>query len=281
MRNAAIKCQDAKSCAAMAQIVIRPFIDSAKETRCACPLNKTLAAMQQAQPSDDSLARATAFWDNCNHGVKGRMGRNWCHADARGFYNATWQPDGALCRSMSRFGPPLGKGGDGGKFICDADKLLRSPGCLVVSVGLNDDTRFESDLHSAWPECEIIGYDGTLDAAKTAAVPKFITHLPLNFNASTYVAYAKSRSRVSLLKIDCDGCEYTAIQPWVDNVCTEQIVVEMHKKTTVSPYMNVVRNHLLLRHLHRAGYRIAFLEPNPLYPKLGTEYTLVRQKRCP
>ena len=36
----------------------------------------------------------------------------------------------------------------------------------------------------------------------------------------------------------------------------------------------------LMLHLHAVGYRIAFLEPNPFYPKLGTEYTLVKNTSC-
>ena len=197
-------------------------------------------------------------------------------------FNATWQPfervGGAACRSMSRFGPPLGKQGEGGKTLCDANALLRDPDCLIVSVGLNEDTRFEQSLHRAAPHCEIIGMDGTLDASKKAAVPKFINFVPMNYNRSTYRDFAGRHVR--LLKIDCDGCEYSHLPSWVDHVCTEQIVVEVHRFTFVHPYTNAIKIHNLMLHLHARGYRVAFLEPNPMWPKLGTEYTMVRNSSC-
>ena len=87
--------------------------------------------------------------------------------------------------------------------------------------------------------------------------------------------------KVDLLKIDCDGCEFTALRPWVTNVCTEQIVVEVHRfKGLGRRYQNVLNVHNLMMHLHAQGYRIAYLEANARYPILGTEYTLVRNRTC-
>ena len=37
---------------------------------------------------------------------------------------------------------------------------------------------------------------------------------------------------------------------------------------------------VILTNLHDRGFRMAFLEPNPHFPKLGTEYTWVRNRSC-
>lgn len=278
-------CRSVEDCAALAHLAARPFANvfqasEPERGKSACKAIHTKAALLAA-PANNAVARANAYWENCDHSAGGKK---WTRADARGYFNATWQPDvnlgGASCRSMSRFGPPMGKDGDGGKMLCEADRLFSGQGCLVVSVGLNDDTRFEQDLHRERPECEIVGMDGTLDANKTALVPKFIQFLPNNFNGKTHQQFA-TRRRVSLLKIDCDGCEYNWLGSWTDHICTDQIIVEMHRWTFSSPRLNADRIHRLMLHLHRAGYRIAFLEPNPYWPKLGTEYTLVRNTSCP
>ena len=278
-------CQSIEACAALAQQAVKPFarvFDDSELDRnaSACKFSATTAAMR-AVPSHDAVARANAYWESCHHGSGGRK---WTRADARGYFNATWQPvvsvGGASCRSMSRFGPPLGRNGDGGKMVCEADKLLGSPGCLVVSVGLDDNTAFEEGLHRDWPQCEIVGMDGTLDATNKARVPDFIHFVPVNFDGKTHQQFV-ARQPVSLLKIDCDGCEYTKLPQWLDHVCTEQIIVEVHRQTFAAPRVNVGNIHRLMIYLHRAGYRVAFLEPNPRWPKLGTEYTLVRNASCP
>ena len=31
-----------------------------------------------------------------------------------------------------------------------------------------------------------------------------------------------------MLKIDCEGCEWHDLAPWLDNVCTGQLLIEMH-----------------------------------------------------
>ena len=279
----AVVCNSEASCAALAARAIEPFqrvfaVDGPVDgqSRCACGFNTTRAAMQHAR-SHDATALATSYWASCGRSKK------WCHSDQRGYYSATWQPfahvGGRACRSMSRFGPPLGPNGDGGKTLCEVSTILRDPGCLVVSVGLYDDTRFEEHFHRAAPQCEIVALDGTLNEAKTSAVPKYIKLMPTNFGPTTYQRFA-DRKRVSLLKIDCDGCEFASLPPWVDHICTEHIVVEMHRKSYLPPQKNAGNIHNLMLHLHAVGYRIAFLEPNPFYPKLGTEYTLVKNTSC-
>lgn len=67
--------------------------------------------------------------------------------------------------------------------------------------------------------------------------------------------------------------------PWLKHLCTEQIVVEVHRIRGHVQW-SVERTHALMTQLHRHGYRVAFAEPNARYPKLGTEYTMVRNRTC-
>ena len=285
-----IVCATADSCDALAQQTALPFVQqfpaTHNNTGCACQLESTddrmarAAADASSRSSSIAVARAHAFWSGCQ---LDKNGKAFTRTDMRSYFRTTWQPGsrlgGVSCASMTRFGPPLGKDGDGGKTLCNVAELLRSPDCLVVSVGLNDDTRFEEHLHRSHPECEIVGMDGTLTAEKAAKVPRFIRFEAQNFDEKTYAKYVQRR-RVSLLKIDCDGCEYRKLRPWLQNVCTEQVVIEMHRRTFDRPYVNARNIHTLMNDFHAAGFRIAFLEPNPLWPKLGTEYTMVRNTTC-
>ena len=102
------------------------------------------------------------------------------------YFEHAWLPEPPQCTSATRFGPD----GEGGKVVCDAGNrrhgLANRNGCLVVSVGLNDDTRAEQAIFRSHPHCLIEGYDGTLTAAKRRLLPpEGLVHIPHNFNAST------------------------------------------------------------------------------------------------
>ena len=88
--------------------------------------------------------------------------------DATLYYSRFWQADANACpSSLRRFGPA----GEGGKVVCDSERLLSASQCLVVSVGLNNDTRAEQALHKGFPNCAIEGYDGTLSEKKRKMLP--------------------------------------------------------------------------------------------------------------
>jgi hypothetical protein len=171
--------------------------------------------------------------------------------------------------------------GDGGKTLCEAEGLLRGPGCLVVSVGINANTEFEEALHRAHPHCEIDGYDGTLSEAKAARARQRVPSLRLhaqNFGAELAANY--SGRSVRLLKIDCDGCEFDAVPPWIKSVCTDQIVVEVHRTLRHKPMHRVRLIHDLMMALSPL-YSVFYLEPNAQFPWLNTEYSLMRSTPCP
>ena len=295
----AIACRGRHQCDTLVERAMRPHEQAFARPKhgCACNLSATADALHNRWHSS-ATAAADLFWQNCNttpdklaasavqaaHKRRGKeptLADRFCRDDAKGYFNLTWLPDaprgGWRCRSITRYGPPLGS--DGGKMLCETDTLLRdSSPCLIVSVGLRGDTRFEQELHAASPHCEIVGMDGTLSLEHTAMVPKFLRFVPRNFNATSYTEF--SRRNVRLLKMDCDRCEYQALRPWIDHVCTEQIVIEIHRETFSHPLLNAYNHHSLVSAMHDRGYRMAFLEPNPIWPKLGTEYTWVRNSTC-
>ena len=196
-------------------------------------------------------------------------------------------------RARCKLQPPLGARrlfegegqfsalGDGGKTVCDTESLLRGPGCRVVSVGINENTEFEEALHRAHPNCAIDGYDGTLNDAKRARARQRTPFMRLherNFGGDLAANY--SRISVRLLKIDCDGCEFTAMPVWVQSVCTDQIVIEIHRTMRHEPRRRVRLVHGLMTALS-SHYSVFYFEPNAQYPWLNTEYSLIRRTPCP
>jgi hypothetical protein len=100
---------------------------------------------------------------------------------------------------------------------------------------------------------------------------------PDGFGAALAANY--STTSVRLLKIDCDGCEFSALPAWVTTVCTDQIVVEVHRTLRWKPKARVRIIHALMLELDKL-YRIFYLETNAAFPWLGTEYSLVRRTPC-
>ena len=90
-----------------------------------------------------ATAAANAFRGACDGGTPVTPD------DWRAYMNVTWLRQAAIssCANFRRFG----SSGDGGKAICDADRTLNADGCLLVSVGLDGDTKFEQAVHRASP----------------------------------------------------------------------------------------------------------------------------------
>ena len=303
-------CQNVDECADIARLAEHLFADHhplSAGGRVACPTANVSNALLTAAPGD-AAARASAFFDACNNKRRGML---WSKADRKAYFNATWHTQvrhGARsCSRLSRFGAPFVHSfpmrtqgycspklkdrvlcstrrgdvrGDGGKTLCEAENLLGAPDCLVLSVGINDDTAFESHLHRAAPACEIIGMDASLDAVNRAKVPRFVSLYLENFTPLTFRNFT-GRRRVSLLKLDCETCEFASLPAFVSNVCVDQIVVEVHRRSYQSNFAAVNVVHTLMLRMHRLGYRVAFLEANPVVPYLDAEYTLVRNISCP
>ena len=70
-------------------------------------------------------------------------------------------------------------------------------------------------------------YDGTnFGRGPITNAPKYVNFFPQNFQPTTWQKY--QGRRVDIFKIDCEGCEFESIAPFIDNVHTEQLLFEIH-----------------------------------------------------
>jgi len=150
----------------------------------------------------------------------------------REYFQGNWNPgtwEGADCLRQRRVGPL----GDGGKMLCyDAAPKPMEP-CHVISVGVGGapgqppDFRWEIDLHRRFPACRFDVYDGTnFGRGAITNAPSFVNFHPVNFDMQTWKKH--EGQRIDVFKIDCEGCEFTAVPAFVHNLCPEQFMVEVH-----------------------------------------------------
>lgn len=52
-----------------------------------------------------------------------------------------------------------GQLGDGGKFVCGLDRVIKRPNCLIYSLGVEGDSSFEAEILRRSSTCKIYGYD--------------------------------------------------------------------------------------------------------------------------
>ena len=217
----------------------------------------------------------------------------------RSYVMRTWhagKPFGVGCAGLERFGNQ----GDGGKALCEPDQLLADPECRIVSIGVNADVSFEMALHERGRHCAIDAYDGTLSAMKVHYIGKvapFLNVTRSNFHNLSWVPYAKSGAVpvVTMLKMDCEGCEFSTLRPWLAHVCAKHILIEVHGCTAPPAAIandthalntfyrtRLFKMHQLMTDLYEYGYRVFHNEYNVEYSD-GTcvEYALRRETPCP
>ena len=165
--------------------------------------------------------------------------RSWQHrapppriVNMREYWQSHWNmgtQEGLDCAKMRRVGPS----GDGGKMVCLDMVPEPSAPCFVLSVGVGGppgqppDFRFEVDLHRRLPHCTFHVYDGTnFGRGAITNAPHFVKFHAENFHQHTWRRYADTQ--VDIFKIDCEGCEFSAVPPFVANVRTQQLLVEIH-----------------------------------------------------
>ena len=119
------------------------------------------------------------------------------------WYETYWEPCGHLCCIQER----IGRAGDGGKWIC-MDSALN--GTEVISVGSNNDFSFESDLLVRSNPFEIHVYDHTSDPPRPpiAGVHFYREMATASSLLRAVRRLVATRRRLSILKIDCEGCEH-------------------------------------------------------------------------
>jgi len=208
-----------------------------------------------------------------------------------------WQPRepwGAPCATR-KFGKHLLFGADdGNKHICEPNITLRSSSpCTIVSVGSNGDATFETSMREFSPWCQTDTWDGTLTGHRAGLkkrLPAWVNLIEHNFGPQTWTYYSeKGIDSVRLLKIDCEGCEFSSLLPWLENLCTEQILIEIHGCACGHCQHDLNRN-ATLRMIRTAGlldalvvnYSVFHVEPNVRFSDGScVEYGLRRRWPCP
>ena len=197
----------------------------------------------------------------------------------RSYFQDWWhpgRPHGVACAELERVGDA---GGEAGKPICDPAQLFSTPSCHVLSIGSNGDAAFETDVLKRAPHCRVETFDGTLTGERQALranLPSAVVFHDENWDSHSWKRFAGSE--ITLLKIDCEGCELTALLRFIAHAVVRQIVVEVHGcllvknrnfahqfkgATGVTARVDVM--HELMHGLYAAAYRVLANEPNILF----------------
>ena len=217
------------------------------------------------------------------------------------------------CAREERVGPA----GEGGKWLCDPNRLrARGADCLIYSVGSFDDFSFEEaitrDVSSAR---EIHAFDHTVSNPRNK--PCGVHFHPLGLGgarepdgsdlkglADIVVALGHKGRTIDVLKIDCEGCEWSTYGSWFDaDVRVDEMLVEIHAGTIDSNLNEIHQSWLslivgeqlfgrgaldpsrepvakrFLRRLYDENFYIFHKEPNIKYSRLHkmcVEFALIR-----
>ena len=188
------------------------------------------------------------------------------------WYQNNWEPN-FTCLHERR----LGLWGDGGKWVCDphriAAKVTSGKGCLVYSVGSNNDFSFEDAiLRDISSSCEIHTFDHTIgDRPSNLPAHGNVTFHPWGLVRSDHGPNMKSMEtivhelghegrEIDILKIDCEGCEWETVQSWFQSgAIIRQLLVEVHAGTLETIPVTAMK---FMTFMKSQGYVIFHKEPN-------------------
>jgi Methyltransferase domain len=156
----------------------------------------------------------------------------------------------------------VGGHGDGPKWTCDPHRLVKQPDCLIYSVGSFGIYKFEDGIVSTlkastinaeepWlPNCEIHVFDPDPTYGRKDDPVQRNIHYHAWGLKSSYETFDRGQfppdfeflsiqeiqqrlgheqRRIDIFKIDCEGCEFTTYQDWLNpDVDIRQILVETH-----------------------------------------------------
>ena len=169
------------------------------------------------------------------------------------WWQTYWEPC-VGCSFERRVGPK----GDGGKWVCNPDDLLRTP-CAVLSVGSNNDFRFEQAMtaygcdvhvydHTSNPPVVWTGdvlaplpRDGRFMSREGASRVTFFKQALGTVDTELTVTVATAVKRllavtgapaVDVFKLDCEGCEFRVLTTFAAATAlaqgVRQLAVELH-----------------------------------------------------
>mmetsp|Transcript_50135 Transcript_50135/g.74852 ORF Transcript_50135/g.74852 Transcript_50135/m.74852 type:complete len:330 (-) Transcript_50135:520-1509(-) len=180
-----------------------------------------------------------------------------------------YEPDFA-CRHEGR----IGRLGDGGKWVCDPHRLMGPENdCLVYSVGSNGDASFEAAVKTdIGQHCEIHVFDMRNYTDRVEPTGSIFHQWGLGSENSqgrfeyktlkdTVKELGHEGRTIDIFKIDCEKCEWTTYQSWLEaNVTLRQVLVEVHE--TKDEKIPLPEAPDFFRSMYLRGYVIFHKEPN-------------------
>jgi hypothetical protein len=209
--------------------------------------------------------------------------------------------------------PMRSSSGDGGKYLClkDVGFNLQSSGnisdlssssksdssnsistgivnsgnsCLIYSIGSSNDFEFEKSAYSL-TGCDIHTFDCTVGNATNK--PPFVQFHPWCLGKGhmslmqVMAALGHDTREISLLKMDCEGCEWSVFSHYRAFVSSgsirpiRQLSFEVHFSTYAAAVLEQFFE--LFHWFYKSNYRVISWEPNGWR---CTEYTLLLDERC-
>lgn len=237
--------------------------------------------------------------------------RNWNH-ERFSFFNTSL----AHCSNTTCIGGPCKH--DLSKIVCGSEELKQETGCIVYSIGGNNQWEFEMDALAKTP-CEVHTFDCTGSIDRFRKPPNGRLHFhhvclgTSHEDAATECTGLEKcgetwtllemqnrlgHTRIDLLKVDIEGWEWPLFESWpllVDPAADKtllpmQVLVEIHYRTQFAALRPPGTNHrhdfksaVDMANLHdrllRMGY-VAVVRDDNRFCRHCTELTLVRI-RCP
>jgi hypothetical protein len=155
--------------------------------------------------------------------------------------------DGARATYLWDFFPPswncpyrdrLGRFSEGGKVVCNVDALQGDTKAVVYSYGVRDDISFEMDL-AARTNVSIYAFDPTVESLPQAHENIIFSKKGLGssndglLESLDYTMRRLDHKHISLLKVDCEGCEWDAFRHKAAQEAlgrVDQLLIELHFK---------------------------------------------------
>jgi FkbM family methyltransferase len=194
------------------------------------------------------------------------------------FFQNNWEPT-VSCAYERR----VGNDGDGGKWICDPDRLKKS--MLVYSIGSNNDFSFESELYDLYSTYGIEIH--TFDFGYAKNKPDFVHYHQIMLSSKddessssrtlrSIIDELGHRDRViDILKVDIEGSEYDVLTHAMKNGVFEsvhQLQLEVHFLGS----MTSRRIHEMMAELNLRGMEIFHKEINALSNAVACEFSFVK-----
>jgi hypothetical protein len=220
------------------------------QLRAAIALDQSKRNLEHSKSSSDNMDDAAAWWNE-----------NW---------HASWS-----CAAEVR----LGVVGDGGKWVCDPNRVEHSK-CLVWSVGSAGDFGFEESIHEELG-CEIHTFDmGDYEHL----APSFVNYHQWGLSAVASVTkngafktledslreLGQLDRKIDIFKIDIEGAEFQVLTPMLQQAenylarNVRQILVEVHPLMIrgIGKKEQLKLAHTLMMAILENGFYVYHKEPN-------------------